>query len=175
MPLVELDARRLILVRVPALKTAAAVLEHIVETHGDDVKYMMAASSDDCVDFLDSLVAGIQAKHVRRVSTAQSMALREIEPTESAEDACSRAIETRDYILRGTLDGAASLLITHESIIELILLRASELEPDFESFRGGAESVPAVSVLDFGVGSYPWMVADEKPIMQPQWDLNDEC
>ena len=175
MPPVELDARRLILVRAPLAADAPAVAAHVAATHKADVRYMMAASEECCVGLLDLLLGAMQPDKLGALATSQSTALLAIDAQagETLDDAGWRALETRDYVLRGTADGSASLLVGDESIIELLLLRAADLEADFDALPRGLESVPAVSVLDFGSASFPWSVADERPVMQPRWDVDD--
>lgn len=166
---IEWDARRLILVRQPAAVDAAAVVAHVSDTHGDDIRYMMTADSEDAKRLLQSLAESVQPKTLGRLATSQSKSLLEVAPDELVDDAYSRAVDTRDYILRGTLEGGCSVIIAHESIVELLLLRAADLESAAEDFVRGVVSVPAVSVLDFGPGSFPWMVADQRPAVQPSW------
>lgn len=170
-PTCQLDSRRLILVRAPAACDAAAVCSHIVATHGDDIKYAMGSTSEDALNLLDMTVEAIQKRRIAKLATSKSSALQEVDHSEPIDDAAFRALEARDYMLRGTMDGAASLLISHESLIELILCRANDVESDIEDLPRGVTRVPTISVLDFGVGSYPWQVADERPFAQPQWDL----
>ena len=55
--------------------------------------------------------------------------------------------------------------------VELILMRAADIESDIEDFERGVNQIPAVSVLDFGAGSFPWMVAEERPVIQPHWQV----
>ena len=174
MPPVELYARRLILVRAPGASDAAVLSTHIEKQHGADVRYIMASSAESAIGLMDTLVDLINPNKLGVLKTAQSEALREIEASESVDDAGWRVLEARDYILRGTADGAASLIISHPNIIELMLLRASEdLETDVDEFKLGVTSVPAVSVLDFGPGSLPWSVAAQQPVIQPPWNVED--
>lgn len=176
MPLVALDASRLILVKSSvAANAAAAVCNHIVETHGDDIRYAMCSSSEDALGLMDTIVDVLQKKRFGTLPTARSAALQAVERSESGGDAAFRALEARDYVLRGTQDGAASLIIAHESVIDILLARAANLEAEMDVLPcgDGTDDVPVVSVLDFGVGSFPYMVADNAPIIQPQWNLDD--
>lgn len=168
MPVIEADARRLILVR-PSAHSMAAVCAHVVETHARDIKYLMAAASADAIELLDIMQPALESKKLGKVPTAQSGALRGIEQNESVDDAAARALEARDYVLRGTADGTASLIVSHESIIELILLRASDLDCEPDQLLRGVEHVPDVSVLDFGACTFPAVVATSRPVHQPQW------
>ena len=176
MPPVELDARRLILVRSPSAADVPLIAAHVSRFHKDDVRYMMAASMPECVTVLDRMVELMQPDRLGPLATSQSTALLGV-GEEPLDDAGWRIMETRDYVLRGTADGSASVLVGDESIIELLLLRAADLEADFDELPRGKDSVPAVSVLDFsglpGV-SFPWSVAEESPIVQPKWDVGDE-
>jgi hypothetical protein len=170
MPLCELDARRLVLVRTPeSTSSAAEIARHVSATHGDSVRYMMSASSEEAVGLLNMLVEAIQPLTLGMLATSQSTALDSAPSTEAVDDTESRALETRDYVLRGTLDGGTSVLISHESVIELLLLRAAD--PDSGGAGPLVEGVPDVAVLDFGAGAYPWMVADERPMLRPPWRL----
>lgn len=170
MPFVDLNLRRLILVRTPAAASAVSeIAAHVIQTHGDEVRYMMADDSEVAIETLDRLFDGIQPKTVGRLATSSSTGLRAMDSTGSISDAAFRSLEARDYILRGTLDGRASLLIAHESVIKIILMRAADLECDVEDLSLSVDPVADVSVLDFGVGSYPWQVADEPPKIRPKW------
>ena len=172
MPPCNLDARRLVLVKAPsAASDGAAVCQHIVEQHGDDVRYMMSVGTDEGIHLLDMLVADIQPKTLGMLATSQSAALQGIAADESLEDAEYRALETRDYVLRGTLDGGTSVMILHESIMELLLLRAVDRESSVDLLPRDQDDVPDCGVLDFGLGTYPWMVADELPLVQPQFRI----
>ena len=173
MPPTDFDLRRLVLVRTPSASDVGAVCAHVTETHGADVRYMMAESTADGIGLLDLLVESIQPKTLGALATSQTTALCGREHAEALGEAGSRAVQTRDYVLGGTVDGGTSLLVAHESIIELLLMRAADLETDFDSLQNSDHSsIPAVSVLDFGPGAYPWMVAVDAPRIQPQWYLD---
>ena len=88
---------------------------------------------------------------------------------ETAEDCAGRALDARDYVLRGTLPGAASVLILHEDCLQLILARAADLEAEPQIVSGGTLPECAVCVLDYTDGTYPYMVAYEKPEVRDQW------
>ena len=66
----------------------------------------------------------------------------------------------RDFVIRGTRDGSASVIVSDERGLHEILAEALGSEE--------AACVPdsSVSVLDFGPGSWPAVVADEPPTAQ---------
>ena len=107
-PVCQLDARRLILVQAPAACDAAAVATHVLETHGDDINYAMGSTSEEALNLLEMTVDGIQKRRRGRLASSKSSALLEVDRSERIDDAVFRALEARDYMLRGTMDERAS-------------------------------------------------------------------
>jgi len=65
--------------------------------------------------------------------------------------------------------GAASIIISHEDVMQFILARAADLKSEMSITRGTLPDC-TVSVLDFGFGSFPDVVADELPVVHEQWN-----
>lgn len=171
MPPIDFSARRLICVNSAA--DAVATAEHIAATHGTDVRFVMTSPSEPALAITQQLTDAIQPLVLGKLATSQSDMLRELEELETVDDFADRTLMTRDYLLRGTRPGTASVLVSHGTVLQLLLARADDIssscEAAFESFRSAAPPEAAVCVLDYGDGSFPEVVAAEKPIVREQW------
>jgi broad specificity phosphatase PhoE len=169
MPPVDYSARRLILVRAGSSPYADALVAHIADTHGDDVRFMLTSSDSDAIELANEIDAVVSPKMVGRLSISQTDVLRGQQDGETAEECAERAIQAREYALRGTMEGAASIIISHEDVMQFILARAADLKSEMSITRGTLPDC-TVSVLDFGFGSFPDVVADELPVVHEQWN-----
>ena len=154
MPTVDFTARRLILVHASPSTAIDDVAAHVSDVHGDDVRFLMTSSSPEALELASKIETLVSSKIVGRLSISQSDALNALQDGETAEDCATRSLQTRDYVLRGTMPGAASVLISHEDPIQFLLARAANLEAEMEVIRGTLPE-SAVSVLDFGDGTFP--------------------
>ena len=151
MPLVDLSARRLILVTPGPTKPVAA---HVVENHVDDIRFLLTSSDELAVKLADVIEQQVTPKIIGRLTTSQSDSLKALADGEEYKDCAERSLQARDYVLRGTLPGAASVIVADEDVVQFILARAKQLKGELSITRG---SLPAgtVCVLDFDDACFP--------------------
>ena len=153
-PAVHHSARRLILLRPAATVAATETADALAEHFGADVRFVLASPTPASLGGAEHLAARLSPTVIGGLGVETSQGL--------AGEAAAReeALAVRDFVIRGTRDGSASVIVSDERGLHEILAEALGSEE--------AACVPdsSVSVLDFGPGSWPAVVADEPPTAQ---------
>jgi hypothetical protein len=152
-PSIGYDTRRLILVRADRPDCAAAIAKHVATSHGDDVRFVMTSPAAGAVQLAETLRAAVTPRMIGTLPISTSRMLQDVEG-EGSQETAERAMMSRDYVLSGTKDGTASVLISDEGVLNQILTRAEcTTAPD-----------DAMCVLlDFTRGMWPDVVAGGVP------------
>lgn len=149
LPELGFGTRRLLLVRRGGGAAEAAARRMILtqSDEGDDVRLVL--SSPDAEDLLtaEGITTALSPSIVGGIAVQTAAMLSE---TPAGDDftTMERALAMRDYALRGTSAGSASVIVGHESVLGQIICAAK---------GGPPPELPAasVSVLDFDDGSWP--------------------
>lgn len=184
MPLLDLEARRLILVApADAEEASAAGANHVVTHHGDEVRYLITSPTPAGLRQSELISEGMQPLVVGGLGIERSTFLSLGKSEAEMED----ALAIRDFVLRGTRPGSASVIVGDGHALSAILTDAlcrhvtapaasvsgcrstcalpSPSARPFLTHRGSPPRAQ-VSVLDFDTGSWPAAVADELPTAQ---------
>jgi|OM-RGC.v1.016580671 hypothetical protein len=161
LPVVSLEARRLILLRPPqpeAQAEASAAAAHVVLAHSDEIRYVMSSPTPSALKLAEEIAVGMRPLVVGGLAVETSRMLAADDDRDEGT-ALQNVLDVRDFVIRGTRPGQASVIISE---------RAGLLLADALSSSDGAISVAdgSVSVLDFGEGTWPAAVADERPEIQ---------
>ena len=107
-PLLDLEARRLILVApADAEEASAAGANHVVTHHGDEVRYLITSPTPAGLRQSELISEGMQPLVVGGLGIERSTFLSLGKSEAEMED----ALAIRDFVLRGTRPGSASVIV----------------------------------------------------------------